>query len=157
MFRSFVGCVVYCCSDDFILLFIYGVYVVVVVILLYFIVVSIIRYCLSWSCFRSTGVVVPTCACLERGMFVPFQCSFSLFPFVLVVLVAFAVFGISLCRNFLNSVMFSVFVKFNCKCCVRIFVVDRPRRVNFGSMVYSFPVNGGQSPGRVCSACLFLA
>ena len=128
----------------------------VVVVLLFFIVVSIIRYCLCWSCSRSTGVVVPTRACLERGMFVPFQCSFSLFPFVLVVLVAFAVFGISLCRNFLNSVMFSVFVKFNCKCCVRIFVVDRPMRVDFGSMVYSFPVNGGQSPGRVCSACLFL-
>ena len=102
-------------------------------------------------------MVVPTSTCLERGMFVPFQCSSSLFPFVLVVLVAFAVFGISLCRNFLNSVMFSVFVKFNCKCYVRIIVVDRPRRVNFGSMVYSFPVNGGQSPGRVCSACLFSA
>ena len=102
-------------------------------------------------------MVVPTSTCLERGMFVPFQCSSSLFPFVLVVLVAFAVFGISLCRNFLNSVMFSVFVKFNCKCYVCIVVVDRPRRVNFGSMVYSFPVNGGQSPGRVCSACLFSA
>ena len=108
----------------------------VVVILLYFIVVSIIRYCLSWSCFRSAGVVAPTCACLGRGIFVPFQCSFSLFPFlvlvlVLVVLVAFAVFGISLCRNFLNSVTFFVFVKFNCTCCVRIIVVDHPGRVNF--------------------------
>ena len=63
----------------------------------------------------------------------------------------------SLCRNFLNSVMFSVFVEFKCMCCARIIVVDRPGRVNFGSMVYNFSVNGGQNPGRVCSACLFLA
>ena len=102
-------------------------------------------------------MVVPTSTCLERGTFVPFQCSSSPFPLVLVVLVAFAIFGVSMCRNFLNSVMFSVFVEFKCTCCARIIVVDRLGRVNFGSMVYNFSVNGGQNPGRVCSTCLFLA
>ena len=127
------------------MLFVYGVHVVVVVMLLYFIAVFIIRYCLYWSCFRSIGVVVPTCACLGQGMSIPFQCSFSLFPFfvlvlVLVVLVAFAVFGVSLCRNFLNSVMFFVFVKFNCTCCVSITVVDHLWEGKFRIRGIWFPI-----------------
>ena len=99
-------------------------------------------------------MVVPTSTCLERGTFVPFQCSSSLFPVVLVALVAFAIFGVSMCRNFLNSVMFSVFVKFNCKCCVRIFVVDRPRKVDFGVVVYGLRISGGHSWGGFLYALL---